>query len=362
METNYYKIIEQIHQLNPVDYCKTRNYFNGAVTKLSPYISRGVISTKQVFEITMQRGFSYFQIEQFIKELAWRDYFQQVWIAKVEGIDEDIKQVQAKVSNHLIAKNIVDANTSINAIDDAIKNLYATGYMHNHARMYVASLACNIAQCHWLLPAKWLYYYLLDADWASNALSWQWVAGSFSSKKYYVNQDNINKYSNSFQQSSYLDVSYEAIENIPIPSQLLELTSLNLKTNLPTTKPININQNLPTYIYTSYNLDVAWCKEDANKILLLEPSFFAKYPVCDNTIDFVLKLADNIPNIQIYVGEFKEFVTSYSPTKIMFKEHPTQEHFVGEEQPRDWMCKEITGYYPSFFSYYKKVEKYLKRL
>lgn len=360
LTTNYNDIIQLIYSIDPIAYCKTRNYFNGVVSKLSPYISRGVISTKQVFEITMQRGFKYYEIEQFIKELAWREYFQQVWKAKGNAIDEDIKQPQAKVSNHLIASNLLNASTSINAIDSAIRELYKTGYMHNHARMYVASLACNIAQSHWLQPAKWMYYYLLDADWASNALSWQWVAGSFSNKKYYANQENINKYSISIQHNTFLDCSYEAIETIAIPEQLKTLTDLNLSTNLPTTTSITINEDVPTYVYTFYNLDINWCKEEANKILLLEPSFFAKYPVCSETINFILELANNISAIQVFVGEFNELKENYKHSKIVFKEHPTQQHFIGEEHQRDWMYTNVNGYYPSFFSYYKQVEKYLK--
>ena len=77
-------------------------------------------------------------------------------------------------------KAVVEANTTIDAIDEAINELYQNGYMHNHMRMYLASLCCNIAKCHWKHPAKWMYFYLLDGDLASNTLSWQWVAGSNS--------------------------------------------------------------------------------------------------------------------------------------------------------------------------------------
>ena len=55
--------------------------------------------------------------------------------------------------------------------------------------MYIASIVCNIAKSHWKLPTKWFYYYLLDGDLASNNLSWQWVCGANSSKKYYANQE-----------------------------------------------------------------------------------------------------------------------------------------------------------------------------
>mgnify|MGYP006195700273 CR=1 FL=1 len=60
--------------------------------------------------------------------------------------------------------------------------------------MYLAAMVCNNAKSHWLTPARWMYYHLLDGDLASNALSWQWVAGTFSHKKYIANQQNINKY------------------------------------------------------------------------------------------------------------------------------------------------------------------------
>ncbi len=248
------------------------------------------------------------------------------------------------------------------AVDKAIQGLYSNGYMHNHARMYVASLACNLAQSHWLIPAKWMYYYLLDADWASNALSWQWVAGSFSNKKYYANQENINKYSGINQYNTFIDYTYQELENSTIPKQLNELTNFTETTNLPTSTSISITKNLPTYIYTFYNLDSNWCKENANKILLLEPSFFAKYPVCDATINFLLKLSENISEIQIFVGEFSALKEKCDHSKIVFKEHPTQKHFTGEEHTRDFMCEEVQGFCPSFFSYYKQIKKYLKKM
>ena len=192
--TDYTEIIQQIHKIDPVAYGKTRNYLNGAVTKLSPYISRGVISTKQIAEIVLSKGYDPVQIESFLKELAWRDYFQQVWLFLGDEINKDIKQAQPNFDHYNISTAILNSSTGIKAIDLGIDELRNNGYLHNHIRMYVASICCNVGKNHWLKPAKWMYYYLLDADWASNALSWQWTAGSFSSKKYYANQENINKF------------------------------------------------------------------------------------------------------------------------------------------------------------------------
>ena len=101
--------------------------------------------------------------------------------------------------------------------------------MHNHLRMYVASIVCNVAQSHWINPARWMYYYLLDADWASNSLSWQWVAGSNSNKKYFANQDNINKYCLTTQKGTFLDLDYQKISKIRNSRIAEEFTILQFK-------------------------------------------------------------------------------------------------------------------------------------
>mgnify|MGYP000380202181 CR=1 FL=1 len=133
---------------------------------------------------------------------------------KENEINFDLKNKQLKVSNTAISKSILEANTGIKAIDTAITSFYNNGYLHNHLRMYIASLACNVAQSHWNFPAKWMYYHLLDADWASNALSWQWVAGTNSNKKYIANQDNINKYCHTKQSNTFLDISYDDFKKV----------------------------------------------------------------------------------------------------------------------------------------------------
>ena len=191
--TDYQEILNRIENVHPIKYAKTRNFINGQITYLSPYISRGVISVKQVKEIVLNKGFSKYESEKFIQELAWREYFQRVWQSKKELIWSDLKHTQEDVKHHHIPTAVVEAQTGIEAIDQQINNLFTTGYMHNHIRMYLASITCNMAKSHWQVPSKWMYYHLLDGDIASNNCSWQWVSGAFSSKKYYCNQENIQK-------------------------------------------------------------------------------------------------------------------------------------------------------------------------
>jgi deoxyribodipyrimidine photo-lyase len=357
-ETDKKTILEKIDRIDPVLYGKTRNHVDGAVTRLSPYISRGVISTKQVLENVLKRGYKIPQITTFIRELCWRDHFQRVGQAK--DLDTEIRQAQTPVSNHGIPALVVKAATGITGIDTSIEGLYRTGYMHNHCRMYTASLVCNIARSHWHEPARWMYYHLLDGDWASNVCSWQWVAGANSHKKYYADQSNINKYTNTAQRGTFLDEPYDILETMEPPAHLMDTQSLPLSTELPASSGVSIRKDIPTFIYNYYNLDPFWHRDEpGNRILLLEPGHFKKYPVSKKCIDFMLALSRNISGIQIYTGSFGSLINEHQPENICYKEHPLNFGYAGHEEQRDWIAENITGYHPSFFAYWKKMEKQL---
>jgi len=358
--SRYQETIARIGLIDPIEYGNTRNYINGAVSYLSPYISRGVISTRQVLHAILERGYEPKQIEKFIQELAWRDYWQQVWITKGDAIHSDLKQTQTLVDHHHMPQAIVDAETGILAVDDSIKKLYDSGYMHNHLRMYVAAISCNIGRSHWRFPAKWMYYHLLDADWASNALSWQWVAGANSNKKYYANQENVNTYCYTGQKNTFLDVPYSKFPLDKVPFELQAQAKEKFITPLPKHGSLIVDNSLTTLVYNFYNLDPNWRKnETVNRVLLIEPSHFKAYPVSQKSIRFMLDLANEIKEIQIYVGEFNELVRDLKNDSIVFKEHPLNRHYKGTEDPRDWMFS-VKGYYPSFFGFWKKCKKELK--
>lgn len=358
--THYASILDHVESLDPVSYGKTRNFIDGAVTKLSPYISRGVITTRQVYHSVLERGFHPNKVEKFIQELAWRDYWQQVWVEKGEAINTDLRQPQPNVKNHGIAENIVHANTGINAVDIAIEDFYESGYIHNHVRMYIACMACNIGGSHWKAPAQWMYYHLLDGDWASNALSWQWVAGANAGKKYYANQENINKYCYSKQRNSFMDIPYEMFEGMEVPEALEDTIAPPLDLQLGAHKEINVDPQLPSFIYNYYNLDPKWhSEEEGNRILLLEPSVFKRHPISEKCMAFMLGLAENIPNIQIFTGEFSDLQQVLGASTVYFKEHPLN-CYEGVEEQRDWMFS-VKGFYRSFFGFWKKCQKELPK-
>ena len=95
-----------------------------------------------------------------------------------------------------------------------------------------------------------------------------------------------------------------------------------------------------------------------NRILLLEPSHFERYPVSKKSIDFMLRLASTIGQMQIFVGEFDELIATYNLKQIYFKDHPLSSHYKGEKEEREWMFS-VREHYPSFFRFWKQCKKEL---
>lgn len=360
--TNYEEILQRIDDIKPLEYGHSRNYLKGNVSYLSPYISRGVISTKQVLEVLQAKGYKDGELKKLVQQLAWREYFQRVWQFLQDDITDDILKRYNGVQNNKIPASILNGNTGIHSIDNAINELYQTGYIHNHLRLYVASISCNVAKSDWQLPSQWMYYHLLDGDLASNNCSWQWVTGNFSSRQYFCNQENINKFTNTNQTGTFLDKTYEELPQINIPEELSQVEKIQLTSSLPKKIQPKLDTTLPLVIYTSYNLDPLW-KQDikANRVLLLEPSHFKQFPVSENVLNFITGLAKNIDGIQIFSGEVNELTGVNNFPAIYSKEHPFAKHFPGIKEERDWIFPEVKGFFNSFFQYWKQCEKSLDK-
>ena len=190
----------------------------------------------------------------------------------------------------------------------------------------------------------------------SNALSWQWVAGTTRQKKYIANQENINKYFFTEDKNTFMDKSYEKLYSFStIPSSLSSQKKMELNTILPEqNKPI-IDDSKPTFIYNSYNLDPLWyLNETGNRILLFEPSHFKSYPVSEKVIDFIITLSSQIEDIQLVVMEFEELYDVIKNCKsIHYKEHPFASHYKGIKTERDWIFPDLEAD-GSFFRYWNK--------
>lgn len=375
-ETEYHKIIEKIESFNPKNYKKTRNFLNGNVSHLSPYITAGVVSQKQVIDILLKK-FSLKELKDFIFELAWREYFYNIWEDKGDQIFEDLKNPQV-YGNKEVPNVVIEGKTGISAIDQEIKNLIEFGYMHNHARMWVASLCTNFARSNWYEPAKWMYFHLIDGDLASNTLSWQWVCGAFSSKKYWFNQDNVNKYSEIKQKNTMVDKAYQDLPSTEIPEPLKDLVPLKIEMKYPNfgTNILNNGSKINIYsledldlstkqvfIYHPWNLNPMHTKNSKiDKIFLLDKSFFKEFPISSLRMNFYLELCLNIADIKVVLVDFDDLILKFPEVDFLTTYHPMVEHFSCMQYPVEKMFPALSGYYSSFFSFWKKAEKQLNKI
>lgn len=261
---------ERLLKIDPINYSKSRNYLNGKVTKLSPFIRHGILSLNEVRNFALGKASQPHQIEKFIQELAWRDFWQRIYFADPAKIWRDIEDYKTGYSANDYAgelpQDVIKAVTPNAAINYFIKELTSSGYLHNHARMYLASYLIHWRRVKWQVGAKWFLHHLLDGDPASNNLSWQWVASTFSNKPYIFNLENIAKYADenvdvSPKNNPELNFSYEdlALKLWPMLSKLSNQPRLNqvAEFSKKEAEPKSNSENR-----SSEEADLIWLHED----------------------------------------------------------------------------------------------------
>jgi len=189
---------------NLSEYSKLRNFDFGPenrtnISGLSPYITHGVINEKEVIEKSLSK-FSFSKNEKFIQEVLWRTYWKgwlelrpNVWtdyVAELNKIREEYKDNQ----NY---KNAIDGKTNIECFNYWVTELKENNYLHNHTRMWFASIWIFTLELPWQLGAEFFMQHLYDGDSASNTLGWRWVAGIQTQGKHYLASEwNIKKFTN----------------------------------------------------------------------------------------------------------------------------------------------------------------------
>jgi deoxyribodipyrimidine photo-lyase len=215
----------RLDAVNPQAYARSRNAIDGAVTRLSPYLTHGLLTLPEAYRaITVRTPLE--PQGKLVFEFGWREYHHHVWAHLGERIHRDLHPGLLDASTYAaeVPEDVRQAATGIPAIDEAVRTLYATGYLHNHARMWLASYLVHIRKVHWHVGARWMIAHLLDGDLASNHLSWQWVAGTGSTKPYLFNAENVDRYAPEPWHSpgTVIDTSYEALDEIArSPKRLL---------------------------------------------------------------------------------------------------------------------------------------------
>ena len=207
----------RVAALDPAAYARTRNALDGAVSGLSPYITHGLLSLPQVLAGVHQRHPMAVQ-HKFVYELGWREFGRHVWALQGAGIQRSLHPgpLPDEAYASQLPPDIRQGRTGVPVVDQAVQALYATGHLHNHARMWLASYVVHVRKVHWRAGADWLYAHLLDGDLASNHLSWQWVAGTGSSKPYVFNAENVARFAPApwHSEGSVIDTDYEALDRM----------------------------------------------------------------------------------------------------------------------------------------------------
>jgi deoxyribodipyrimidine photo-lyase len=188
----------KLKDVDPVAYAKTRNSLTGAVTRLSPYIRYGVLSLREIRDDILDRVKNPEDASKLINELGWRDYWQRLYSKLEKGIWENQEEYKTgyKVADYAVKlpSDITEGKTGLVCIDNFSQELRETGYLHNHIRMWLAAYIIHWRRIQWQAGAKWFLQHLLDGDPASNNMSWQWVASTFSHKPYFFNRENLERY------------------------------------------------------------------------------------------------------------------------------------------------------------------------
>lgn len=185
--------LERLDLLDPVAYAASRNLVDGPVTRLSPWIRHGVLSLAEVRDRALAAAGSSKGAEKLVSELAWRDYWRRVQEALGERILEPIEAARPPLvpREGTIPADVRSASTGLPCIDAFARRLVSSGWLHNHERLWFAAWLVHVRGVDWRAGADWFLEHLLDGDPASNHLSWQWVAGTFSAKPYLARRATI---------------------------------------------------------------------------------------------------------------------------------------------------------------------------
>jgi deoxyribodipyrimidine photo-lyase len=189
--------LQRLRVFPVTDYQEKRNDVgeHSGASMLSPYIRHGCLSLTEAKRHAIgQIGAS--RSVKWIQELAWRQFWQLLYARYGSRIFQDMEEPKVPLGDDdTLPDDIANAETGLACMDISLRGLYETGYMHNHARMWFAAYLIHHRKIRWQVGAKLFYRFLLDGDPASNTLSWQWVASTFSHKPYFFNRQNVEKYS-----------------------------------------------------------------------------------------------------------------------------------------------------------------------
>jgi len=186
------------------EYSKLRNFDFGSekrtnISCLSPYITHGIINEKEVIQKALSK-FSFSKNEKFIQEVLWRTYWKG-WLELRPNVWTDylveLNKIKKEFQNNKSYLSAIEGETDIECFNEWVNELKENNYLHNHTRMWFASIWIFTLELPWQLGAEFFMQNLFDGDAASNTLGWRWVAGVQTQGKHYLASEwNIKKFTN----------------------------------------------------------------------------------------------------------------------------------------------------------------------
>ena len=295
-ETTRAKAIENLDRFverNLSDYSKLRNFDFGPdkrsnVSCLSPYITHGVLNEVEIIKKSLAK-YSFNKNEKFIQEVLWRTYWKG-WLELRPSVWSDyiisLNSIREKYKEDINYLKAIEGKTNIECFDEWVKELKTHNYLHNHTRMWFASIWIFTLDLPWQLGAEFFLKHLYDGDAASNTLGWRWVAGIQTQGKHYLASEwNIKKFTNNRFQNIKLN------ENAP--PKMADKTYSIVNNNFINPE---INEDKTLIIFeNSLSFEISNLKEfKFNKIILVVNSNeFRQVKLSDNVIKFKSELIND---------------------------------------------------------------------
>ena len=325
-----------------VNYSKLRNFKididdKTTTSNLSPYITHGILSENEVIRESLKKH-SYLTSEKFIQEILWRIYWRgwlelrpQVW----KNYLKNLKKLKDEFKDNRKYIQVTEGNSNIECFNDWVKELKESNYLHNHARMWFASIWIFTFNLPWELGAAFFMKYLYDGDTASNTLSWRWVAGIQTKGKHYLAKEwNIRKFTNEkYQKIAINENALPIKENIEYSIINKELKNQKIEGN----KKLLIFENNLFFENSEYNdkifEKIIIVKNDNRKNSLCKKVINFKNDLindqlnrlnkksisCDIiNIDDIKKIKEDFYIFYPYVGENLDFINLNNLTKVNF--------------------------------------------
>ena len=353
-ETTRAKAIEKLDRFverNLSDYAKLRNFDFGPdkrsnVSCLSPYITHGVLNEVEIIKKSLAK-YSFNKNEKFIQEVLWRTYWKG-WLELRPSVWSDyiisLNSIREKYKEDINYLKAIEGKTNIECFDEWVKELKTHNYLHNHTRMWFASIWIFTLDLPWQLGAEFFLKHLYDGDAASNTLGWRWVAGIQTQGKHYLASEwNIKKFTNNRFQNIKLnenappkmaDKTYSIVNNNFINPEINEdktliifennlsfetsdfkefkfdkiilavnsneFRNIKLSDNVIKFKSELINDQLERIKSLSINCE----KVSIDKLKDIKSDFYILYPSVGENLDFVMS---NLSNYKFIYRELDQF-------------------------------------------------------